>query len=66
MNKEVSPDLKNCVQEVLQEETRLRSQHSLVDDTKAFVAPSFDDVALLASRTVRFFECKGYDHVAIL
>ena len=64
MNKEVSPDLKNCVQEVLQEETRLRSQHSLVDDTKAFVAPSSDDAVLLVPRTVQCLECKGYGHVA--
>ena len=64
MNKEVSPDLKTCVQEILWEETRLCSQHSLIDDTKAFVAPSFDKAALLTSRTIQCFECKGHGHVA--
>lgn len=66
MNREASLDLRTCVQEALWEETRLRSQYSLINDTKASVAPSSDEDVLLASWTVRFFECKGYDHVAIL
>lgn len=47
MNREVSLNLKTCVQEVLQEETRLLTQHVITDASKAFVVPTSEEAACL-------------------
>lgn len=62
MNQEVSPDLDTCVQEVLREEIRLQSQHTIKDDTKAFVAPSFQNATFLTTRGQKtlYYGCKGF------
>lgn len=70
MNRETSPHLDTCVQEVLREEIRLQSQHSLMEEPKAFIAPSaapaFDEKALIAGKgqPLQCFDCKEYGHIS--
>ena len=70
MNRETSPDLDTCVQEVLREETRLSSHCSLPAESKVFLAQSgpsqTDETAFLTARGQKpqCFECKRYGHVA--
>ena len=70
MSREKSPDLNTCVQEVLREETRLRSTQSITSEPKIFFpsqepAP-VDDIALLIARGQKpqCYECKQYGHAA--
>ena len=70
VNREISPDLDTCIQEVLREETRLLSTHSLNAEPKALLtqpAPSSaDETTMFTTRgqKPRFYECKKYGHVA--
>eukprot|EP00268_Persea_americana_P042906 TRINITY_DN42998_c0_g1_i1.p1 TRINITY_DN42998_c0_g1~~TRINITY_DN42998_c0_g1_i1.p1 ORF type:complete len:254 (-),score=43.67 TRINITY_DN42998_c0_g1_i1:1786-2547(-) len=66
MNREISPDLDTCVQEVLREEIRLPSQHNITNEPKAFAIPTSEDIALLTStgQKTQCFDCKGYGHLA--
>ena len=54
MSREKSPDLNTCVQEVLREETRLRSIQSIISEPKIFLTSQepapVDDIALLTAR----------------
>lgn len=66
MNREVSPDLDTCVQEVLREQLQLKSQHVLTEDPKAFIAQLAEEATLLTPQgsKVQCFECKGSGHEA--
>lgn len=54
MNREVSPDLDTCVQEVLREELQLQSQHVLTEDPKAFIAQLAEEATLLTPQVQRY------------
>lgn len=45
MNQEISPDLNTCVQVVVRDEIRLQTQHSILDEPKAFVSPTSKEAA---------------------
>lgn len=72
MSRETSPNLDTCVQAVLCEEIRLQSQHSLMEERKAFIASSTssasasDEKTLIAGKgqPLQCFEWKEYGHVA--
>lgn len=64
LNRETTPDLETCLQEVLGEETRLQSQNS-IEESKVFAASSTTDSALLVkNQKVQCYECKECGHVA--
>lgn len=64
LNRETTPDLETCLQEVLREETRLQSQNS-VEESKGFASSSTTDSALLVkNQKVQCYECKECGHVA--
>ena len=70
MNRENSPDLDMCIQEVLREKTHLSSTHSLTEEPKALLtqpAPSSaDETTMFITRgqKLQCYECKKYGHVA--
>lgn len=66
MNRGTSPDLDTFVQEVLQEQMRFQSQHTPIEETKAFLTPpsESDGTAFIAKeKPLQCFECKEYGHV---
>ena len=70
MNRETFPDLNTCIQEVLQEETRLKSTRSLVNESKVSLTNKdftpVDEAPLLTARGQRpqCHECKKYGQIA--
>lgn len=64
MNRESSPTLDACVQDVLQEEMRLKSHQVMTEAPKAF--QTSQETALLSTnnKPVQCFECRGFGHIA--
>ena len=67
MNRENSVNLDTCFQKVLHEELRLTSQHTILEEPKAFLTPLPADSAPLATPTLKStqcYECKSFGHIA--
>lgn len=72
MNQDPSSDIESCVQDVVHEELRLILQQALINDLRAFLAPSAivpaSETTVVATHAPKLqcCECKGYIHVAKL